>query len=251
MKSVMVAANWKMNKGPTETEEFLLQFLKLIPQVDHKHYVFFAPAYCLPAFSERLKYNDIGWGAQNCYFEESGAFTGELSPRVLSEMGSSFGLVGHSERRSLFSETDQDVAKKVKALQSCEITPMVCVGESLSERKEGRTDEVISEQLSAAMDACDISKGLVVAYEPVWAIGTGEVATPQQAADAHKTLRDLLVAKFGEAGTKTKILYGGSVKPENAAELAKQPNVDGFLVGGASLKIDSLIAIHDAAIAAE
>jgi triosephosphate isomerase len=176
-------------------------------------------------------------------WEWKGAFTGENSPHVLAELATPYVLVGHSERRALFGETDEQTGLKVKALHAEGITPMLCVGESLEEREAGRTNEVIVRQLKAGLAHRDATKRILIAYEPVWAIGTGKVASPEQANDAHAVLRKALVS-FGQAlADATPILYGGSVKPDNCAEIAKQPEIDGFLVGGASLESDSFLAL--------
>jgi triosephosphate isomerase len=246
----VVAANWKMHKSPREAGEFLKSFVAQsarLPLGAGCEVVFFVPAINLLVAAEILRESKVKWGAQNCYFELKGAFTGENSPAVLAEIGAGYALVGHSERRALFHETDADTGKKVKALHGVGILPMLCVGETLNEREAGRTNEVILRQLRAGLEQRDLNKKVVVAYEPVWAIGTGKVATPLQVNEAHLALRQGLKDLGGEAfANATPILYGGGVKPENAAELGAQAEIDGFLVGGASLEIASFLALCSA-----
>jgi triosephosphate isomerase len=249
MRPFVVAANWKMHKSPSEAVAFFKDFLpktKGLPagSKGERQIVFFVPAVDLWVTEQALRGSGLGWGAQNAYFEMKGAFTGETSPAVLAEITATHCLVGHSERRSLFHETDEDTGKKVKALQGVGITPMLCVGETLAEREAGKTNDVIVRQLKAGLAARDASKPVTIAYEPVWAIGTGKVATPEQANEAHVVLRAALREIGGEAlANSTPILYGGSVKPDNAKELATKPEIDGFLVGGASLEVASFLAL--------
>lgn len=250
MRAFVIAANWKMHKSPREAAEFLKSF---IPKLEAsaamkdaaaRKVIFFVPAIDLNVVAEALKPTKIGWGAQNSHYELKGAFTGENSPAVLAEIGAPYVLVGHSERRAIFHESDVETAKKVKTLQSVGITPMLCVGESLTERESNSTSEVIVRQLRAGLSERDSAKSFMIAYEPVWAIGTGKVATPEQANEAHSVLRKALREIGGSAlADATPILYGGSVKPDNCAEIAKQSEIDGFLVGGASLEVDSFLAL--------
>jgi triosephosphate isomerase len=246
----IVAANWKMYKSPKEALSFFSAFL---PKLElsgaardpaYRKIIFFVPAIDLAVTIEALKGSHVGWGAQNAHWESKGAFTGENSPQVLSELATPFVLVGHSERRALFGETDEQTGKKVKALQAFGITPMLCVGESLEEREAMRTSDVIVRQLKAGLAHRDTIKRVMIAYEPVWAIGTGKVATPEQANEAHAVLRKALHQIGGAAlAEATPILYGGSVKPDNSLQIAQQPEIDGFLVGGASLEVDSFMAL--------
>ncbi len=235
----VVAGNWKMNNGPAATRDFFGAFLGAYAPRNDRTVLFFPPALSLPAAVEATRpRKDIGLGVQNVYWEPKGAFTGEISAPMARDAGATYVLVGHSERRHVFGESDQDVARKVKAVFDAGLTPVVCVGELLEERKAGRVDEVNLRQLGAVLDA--ISKeqaaSMIVAYEPVWAIGTGVNATPEDAAAAHGTLRRRLVEWLGRtAGSAVPILYGGSVKPDNAAALLAAQDVDGLLVGGASL----------------
>lgn len=250
MRPFVVAANWKMHKSPAETDSFFQAFLPKLEtsgvakDAAFRKVIFFVPALDLYVAQKAVKGSPVCVGAQNVYWETKGAFTGENSPAVLAELATPYALVGHSERRALFGETDEQTAKKVKALQAVGITPMLCVGETLEEREAGRTNEVIVRQLQAGLAERDATKRVIVAYEPVWAIGTGKVATPEQAGEAHATLRKAL-ATIGAAALAdaTPILYGGSVKPDNAAEIARQKEIDGFLVGGASLEADSFLAL--------
>lgn len=240
----VVAANWKMYKSPREAVEYLKGFLPKAENLpEGRKVIFFAPSINLWVVQELLRNTQIGWGAQNCYFAEEGAFTGETSPKVLSEIGAPYTLVGHSERRTLFGETDEHTARKVQALHKVGITPMLCVGETLQEREANTTEEVIRRQLRTGLSLRDSTKEVIIAYEPVWAIGTGKVATTQQAVDAHVVLRDELRKIGGEKLAGSPILYGGSVKPDNAPELAAQNEINGFLVGGASLKVDSFLEL--------
>jgi len=235
-RSFIVAANWKMNKGPIESVEFLSEFFSLFTKWPKCEIVIFPPAIDLVSVARMIEEKPLRWGAQNCHFEDNGAFTGENSPKVIAELGADYTLVGHSERRKIFGEIDEMLAKKIVAVQRHNMIPMLCVGEELSERESGKTNLVITEQLKKGLSQANLETKIVLAYEPVWAIGTGKVATPEQAEDAHAVLRKMLIEIGGESlSERTPILYGGSVKPENAAELSKKPNIDGFLVGGAAL----------------
>ena len=241
MRTILIAGNWKMNMGPKETADFFGQLdddaQKNIEGVD--------AAVCPPfvslsaAFSARKSGSAVKIGAQNVHFEDNGAFTGEISTAMLKELGCDFVILGHSERREYFGEDDAVVNKKVKKALAEGITPIVCVGEVLQERKEDRHFDVVKGQTSGSLDgltADDLTK-IVIAYEPVWAIGTGETATPEQAQEMHAFIREQLSQLFSEEAAATvRILYGGSMKPGNADELLRQPDVDGGLIGGASLK---------------
>jgi triosephosphate isomerase len=241
------AANWKLHKSPAEARTFFKAWKDKASalKTDQAQVVFFPSAISLEAASQELGSGPTQWGAQNCYFEDKGAFTGENSAAVVQSMGAKWVLVGHSERRSLFSETDDLCAKKVKKAQDLGLTPMFCIGETLQEREGAKTFEVLKRQLQQGLNLADKSKPLAVAYEPVWAIGTGKVAGPEQVQEAHQFLFDQLqLMGFSKA---TPLLYGGSVKADNAGTLIKIPHVDGFLVGGASLEVDSFLAIAHAA----
>ncbi len=237
------AGNWKLNKGPKATKEFLETLASQAHDEELSRLSLFLPALTLHLVPPSLAVRGLNWGAQNVYWEQEGAFTGENSPVVLKELGATHCLVGHSERRSLFSESNLDTQKKMQALARTQITPILCLGETLEQRKSGETNAVICTQLEDALKNWSASDSFWLAYEPVWAIGTGEVATPQQAEDAHRALKDKLKSLLPTVSSRVPILYGGSVKPENAEELGRMPSVNGFLVGGASLKVPSFLEI--------
>lgn len=244
MRKKIIAGNWKMNMGPKEADSFLSQFLTLVDPNAHQDWVLFPPYVTLPSVASKLKNNFIKLGAQNCHFESKGAFTGEISLNMLKEVGCHYVLVGHSERRQLFGETDLTCAQKIKSIEEASLIPMLCVGETQSERDEKKTNEVLKKQVVEGLKHWTKSSTLTLAYEPVWAIGTGKVATPPMVEEAHAVIRRLLseLSSPSLAG-EIRILYGGSVKPDNKAELALLPNVDGFLVGGASLEPKSFAQI--------
>jgi triosephosphate isomerase (TIM) len=238
MRKPLVAANWKMNGSKSGVDAF---FPVLVQEVESEkvEVVVFPPFVYLQQAVNCA--GGIAIGAQNMSQETSGAFTGEVSAAMLLDTGCRYVLVGHSERRSLYGEDNDCVARKFKAAMDSGLTPVLCVGESLEEREADRTLDVVESQLTAVIDlvGIDAVAGAVVAYEPVWAIGTGRTASPEQAQEVHGAIRDML----GAAGATTRILYGGSVKAENAAALFSQPDIDGGLVGGASLKADEFAAI--------
>ncbi|WP_374078539.1 triose-phosphate isomerase [Bdellovibrio bacteriovorus] len=238
MKKIF-AANWKLFKTPKETREFFAQFKEVANKATGE-LVFFPSAISLEAASTAVAGTSIKWGAQNCYHQASGAFTGENSAQVVKELGGSYILIGHSERRKIFGETDSLIADKVAFTQGLGLTPMLCIGETLEEREASHTFRVLETQLHLGLAKADKAKPVVIAYEPVWAIGTGKVATPEQVAETHTDVFSIL-QKLGFE--QSPILYGGSVKPDNAAGLIKQPHVNGFLVGGASLEVKSFSEI--------
>lgn len=241
MRIKICAGNWKMYKTHEEARAFLHEWNeKILPLPPLRcRFVIFPPAYDLSVFSSVAADASIEFGAQNIHFAKEGAFTGELSPVAVKSLGAKWALIGHSERRTLFGETDSLIAKKVLAAFENNLSPMLCVGETLAEREADQTQAVIVRQLVgglARIQDKNILSKLVIAYEPVWAIGTGRVATPAQVAETHLFIRQYLADKFGSSLSHSMaILYGGSVKPDNARELSAQENVDGFLVGGASL----------------
>lgn len=242
----LCAGNWKLHKTPSESLDFLQGLLDQISMEDQKNLVLLPPATSLAIFSEKLQSTSLGYGAQNIYFENSGAFTGETSPKVVAELGAEYCLVGHSERREHFNESDRLVAQKIKAVQNLNMTPILCIGENLEQREKEQTEQVLGEQLLGGLSLAETSRPLVIAYEPVWAIGTDRAATESQAESVHIWLRDYLSKSFSqEFAQKTLLLYGGSVKPSNALGLARQKNIDGFLVGGASLNIESFYEIFN------
>ncbi|HEX6134161.1 MAG TPA: triose-phosphate isomerase [Longimicrobiales bacterium] len=235
----VLAGNWKMNKGPSEAEAFFREFIRLYEPRADRTVVFFPPAISLPAAGAALVGRpDIGLGVQNIHWEESGAFTGEVSAGMAAAAGAHYVLAGHSERRHVFGETDEQVGRKTAAALAAGLLPIACVGETLDERRGGRLRDVLLRQLDAVLDAVPAAAldTLLIAYEPVWAIGTGVNATPADASEAHAILRARLTERSGaRAAAELPVLYGGSVKPDNAAELLAADGVDGLLVGGASL----------------
>jgi triosephosphate isomerase len=238
----VIAGNWKMHHGPEGTRGFF-GGLALDDVPEDRELIVFAPAVSLTA-AAAARDPRVQLGVQNIYWEDKGAFTGETSAPMALEAGARFVLVGHSERRHVFGETDAQTAQKVGAARRHGLVPVLCVGETLAERRDGRVEEVILRQLDAVLDTLGSEGRSLVAYEPVWAIGTGETATPEDASDAHATLRARLVEAWGsEAAARVPLLYGGSVKPANAAELLSARDVDGVLVGGASLDPSSFAAI--------
>lgn len=252
-RGAVVAGNWKMNLGPEETRAFFRAFAPRLPAEGRPTVLVFPPALSLAAAMESRPEDDppVLLGVQNIHWEREGAFTGEVSAAMARAAGATHVLVGHSERRHVFGETDDEVAKKVRAALSEGLTPVVCVGETLSERQGGRLKAVILAQLEAFLPFVMHGKEtpFLLAYEPVWAIGTGETATPGDADEAHGLLRERMRRELGpERSAEVSILYGGSVKPGNARELLRMPQVDGVLVGGASLDPASFSAIVEAAI---
>lgn len=248
----VVAGNWKMNMDPRETREFFRDFHSDLLPARRPDLLVFPPFVSLAAALEaRPEDPQVDIGVQNIFWEESGAFTGEVSAPMARAAGASHALIGHSERRHVFGERNEEVARKVEAALRAGLVPVVCVGETLDERRAGRLEEVILEQLDAIFPPVspDPDVAFLLAYEPVWAIGTGETATPEDASQAHGVLRTRLREVLGDArAVATPILYGGSVKPENAAELMRAPGVDGVLVGGASLDPVSFLAIARAGV---
>ena len=238
-RPLIYAANWKMNHGPTASASFIQRFLSLTAPADDRSLWFFPPAVSLAVVSQAVRSRpDVLVGAQNVHWEPKGAFTGELSIPMVQESGARLVLVGHSERRHLFGETDEQVARKTAAVLKAGLIPLVCVGETLAEREGGRTEHVIMRQLEPLLDKIppDEWGPLVVAYEPVWAIGTGKNATPDDAAQVHELIR-FSVSRRNVPG-RLPILYGGSVNAGNVLALLARPELDGVLVGGASLDAD-------------
>jgi len=239
-----LAANWKMHKTVGEALAFARDFLPRVKDAEAE--IAIAPPFtALAALGEALAGSNVALAAQNVHDEEKGAFTGEIATGMLVDVGCAWGIVGHSERRALFGETDAFVASKAAALFAAGLRPIVCVGETLAEREAGRTFAVLEGQLAGSLASIPAGRAaeLVIAYEPVWAIGTGRTATPAMAQEAHAMIRSWLRGHFNNAADAIRIQYGGSVKPENAAELMAQPDVDGALVGGASLEPESFARI--------
>jgi len=246
MRKKLIAANWKMYKTPEQTKEFFRAFLPLVAGHNRDEIVVCPPDIDLAAALEAANGSEVAVGAQNVHWKSEGAFTGETSTAMLLALGVTHVIIGHSERRQFFCETDDTVNLRLKAALEAGLTPICCVGEVLEEREAGLTDDVLRRQCVRAFHAVSSKKGtkLVVAYEPVWAIGTGKTATPELAAEAHAVIRREATEVFGEEfASKLRILYGGSVKPENAAALMAQEEIDGALVGGASLDPKSFAAI--------
>ncbi|MEN3038671.1 MAG: triose-phosphate isomerase [Candidatus Kryptonium sp.] len=247
MRKMIIAGNWKMNKDIKETFDFLLPLKNnLIGQNLNVEVVVCPPFTSLFISSDLLKDTRIKLGAQNMFYEVEGAYTGEISPKMLKSVKCEYVILGHSERRKYFGETDEIVNKKVKRAIEFGLKPIVCVGETLEEREAGETFKVLEKQVKGVLDGLTYEqlKDVVIAYEPVWAIGTGRNATPEQAEEAQKFIRDLVSDLFNkDIAQNLTIQYGGSVTPENAYSLLSQPDVDGALVGGASLKVDSFLKI--------
>jgi len=242
----LIAANWKMYKNPSQTDEFFRGFLPLIFGHERDEIVVCPPYIDLQVALESAKGSHIAIGAQNVYGKDEGAFTGEISPAMLVAVGCTHVIIGHSERRQYFAETDDTVNLKLKAALEHDLTPIVCVGEVLEEREASLTEDVLRRQCLRAFHAISAKKAakLVIAYEPVWAIGTGKTATPEMASDAHVLIRGEAAKAFGqEFAEALRILYGGSVKPDNATALMSEEEIDGALVGGASLDPKSFAAI--------
>jgi len=238
MRKPFIAGNWKMYKTIKEAIELVNSLRREVIDVEEADIVVCPPYTALSEVSDLLVDSNIGLGAQDVYWEESGAFTGEMSPLMLKDAGCSFVIIGHSERRKYFFETDETVNKKIKAALGVQLVPIVCIGETLEEREAGKTIEVVRVQLEGGLEGIDSDTILkmVIAYEPVWAIGTGKTATPQIAQEVHKFIRDWLGERFSaDIAAKVRILYGGSVKPSNIKELMQEADIDGALVGGASL----------------
>ena len=245
----LIAANWKLHKTVAETEDFLDRFVASAGDLGAVEVVICPPYLALAAAVERTRRSPIRVAAQNVHEAESGAFTGEVSIPMLAELGVGGAIVGHSERRQLFGETDEALARKVPALLAAGLEPILCVGESEAERDAGETEAVLRHQLEA--DLAEVADGdlarVVIAYEPIWAIGTGRTASPEQAEDACAFIRALIESRDADAASTIRVLYGGSVKPQNAAELFAQPDIDGGLVGGASLDPEDFLALCRAA----
>lgn len=242
----LIAANWKLYKNPQQTKEFLDAFVPLVKEHTRDEIVVCPPFVDLNAAVEASRGSNIKIGAQDVFWEKEGAYTGEISCDMLLAVGCTHVIIGHSERRQYFGETDDTVNRKLERSLESGLTPIVCVGEVLEEREAGLTDDILRRQCTGAFRGISGRKAakMVIAYEPVWAIGTGKTATPEMAAEAHETIRGEVRKAFGEEfANNVRILYGGSVKPENANALMSQEQIDGALVGGASLKPDSFAAI--------
>lgn len=255
MRKPIIAGNWKMYKTVAESVDLVNRLKESLKEVSaSKIDVVVAPVYTsLYAVSKVLSGHWIALSAQDVFWEMEGAYTGEVSPIMLKDCGCSYTIIGHSERRQYFGETDETVNRKLRAALQAGLYPIVCVGETLNEREQGETFQVVDRQVRrclAEVSPADMKK-VIIAYEPVWAIGTGKTATPEQANEVHAFIRDLVFRLYGtQVADELRIQYGGSVKPENTKGLMEQPDIDGALVGGASLKADSFTAIVMGALAA-
>jgi len=248
-RKALIAANWKMFKTPAEAKAFVDAFLPLVAGHDRDEIALFPSPVLLPTVVEAAKGSDVSVGCQNIHFAEEGAYTGETSVGQVVAVGGTHTLIGHSERRQYFGETDEIVNKKLHTALKHGLVPIVCVGEVLAEREAGKTESVLRTQVTGAFAgvsglAAEVLASIVIAYEPVWAIGTGKTATPEMAVEAHKIIRAEIAKLLGpEVAAAMRILYGGSVKPDNATSLIGEVEIDGALVGGASLKPESFAAI--------
>jgi triosephosphate isomerase (TIM) len=250
MRRKFIAGNWKMNTSRAEGVALATALAAKLGSSANVDVAVCPPSLYLEAVGQAIKGSAVALGAQNCHYEAKGAFTGEISPQMLRDIGCTYAILGHSERRQIFKETSQDVNRKVLAVLRAGLLPIVCVGETLEERQGGKTAAVVREQIEGSLAALTAEQmvKIVIAYEPIWAIGTGVVATPEQAEEVHSDLRKLLEVRYNsQVASSIRIQYGGSVNAENAATLLGQPNIDGALVGGASLKAETFLAIVAAA----
>jgi len=246
LRTPIIGGNWKMNKTLKEAVNTARDLKEKLGSIRGVEVVIFPPFTALESVKEVIKGTNIGLGAQNMYWKGKGAYTGEISPFMLLDVGCKYVILGHSERRQYFGETDQGINKKLKVALSLGITPVVCVGEKIEERRGGKAKQIVDWQIRGCFKEItpEEAKRIVVAYEPIWAIGTGETATPEQAEEMHLFIRNILKELFGkEASNSLRIQYGGSVKPNNIKELMEKEDIDGALVGGASLKANSFAEI--------
>jgi triosephosphate isomerase len=246
MRKIIVAGNWKMHTDRHEARTLAQELVMRLSGLKRTKIILCPPFTALFDISEILKGKPLGLGAQNMYYAPEGAFTGEISGKMLRSVGCQYVILGHSERRHIFGETDEMIQRKVPAALQYGLKPIICIGETLSQRQEDKTLDIVEEQLKAALATVTVEqiKDCIIAYEPVWAIGTGINATPQQAAEVHALIRQLLGQLYNpKIAAEITIQYGGSVKPENASALIQEPNIDGFLVGGASLKAEDFTQI--------
>ncbi|MEO0071469.1 MAG: triose-phosphate isomerase [candidate division WOR-3 bacterium] len=239
----LIAGNWKMHKGPKEAGGFAQELKKRVAGLTGREVVVFPSFVSLPVVAEVLRGSNISYGAQNVFYELKGAFTGEVSPAFLAEIGCGYVIIGHSERRNLLGETNEMCAKKIRAALSCGIRPILCCGETLEERNRGETFAVVERQLAGSLSGVADEAILDIAYEPVWAIGTGHNATPEEAGRVHAWIRQWLMAHRPNTAGEMRIIYGGSVNPVNIDGLMQQEEINGVLVGGASLDVDSFVRI--------
>ena len=246
MRKKVIAGNWKMNMDLHQSQKLVSEIINGLGKDNKAEVIVCPPFTSLSEVSSLLKGIQIKLGAQNMHFEESGAYTGEVSAEMLKSVGCEYVILGHSERRVIFNESDEMINKKIKTALSKGLKPIFCVGELLGQRESGKTMQIISAQIEKGLDGItsDQMKSIIIAYEPVWAIGTGKTATPQQAQEVHLFIRELVAKKFSTSVAENLIIqYGGSVKPDNSGELLSQKDIDGALVGGACLKADSFLGI--------
>lgn len=242
MRKPIIAGNWKMNNTMFESVRLVGEMKERLEAVPEVQSVVCPPFVSLPKVAEMLMGSSIGVGAQNMYFEDKGAYTGEIAPAMLKGI-CQYVILGHSERRALFSETDEIVNRKVKAGLKAGLNPIICVGETLEENEANKTEEIVTRQVNAALDGLSSLENIVIAYEPIWAIGTGKAATEEQANTTIGMIRNVTSRLFGAAAQELRIQYGGSANAANISALMKQPEIDGALVGGASLKADEFAAM--------
>ena len=242
MRRPFIAANWKMNMTTAETKDFLSHFVPAVQDVSNVDIIVAPPFTSMETAAKEIRGTNVMLSAQNVFFEQKGAYTGEISPPMLVELGCTYTIVGHSERRQYFLEDDMIVNKKIKTAKNNGLDIILCIGESLTEREAGKTFEVLKKQMEEGLNGVKLN-GIVIAYEPIWAIGTGKTATPEQAQEVHAYIRGTLEAAYGNEVDDLCIIYGGSVTPENVDSLMSCRDVDGALVGGASLKVDSFTRI--------
>ncbi len=242
MRIPIIAGNWKMNNTVFESVRLVGDMKDRLEAIDGVESVVCPPFVSLPKVAEMLMASSIGVGAQNMYYEEKGAFTGEVSPAMLKGI-CQYVILGHSERRGIFGETDEMVNRKIKAALNADLKPIVCVGETLDENESNQTEEVVTRQVKAALEGLSSLENLVIAYEPIWAIGTGRAATEEQANDTIGLVRSVIAQLYGEAAQALRIQYGGSANASNIAALMSKPEIDGALVGGASLKADEFVSM--------
>ncbi len=246
MRTPVIAGNWKMFKTADEARAFVREFLPLVADAAGVEIVLAPPYTALEAVAALVRGTAVGVASQNVHFAAEGAYTGEVSPRMVKAAGVSHAIIGHSERRQYYAETDDSVNRKIRAAMAAGLTPILCVGETLAEREAGSTFDVVGRQRRAGLAGVDAAAApkVVVAYEPVWAIGTGKTATPEQAQEVHAFVRGLLAGLYGnEVAGRIRVLYGGSVKPDNIGRLMAQEDIDGALVGGASLQAAGFASI--------
>lgn len=245
----IIAGNWKMNKNIEQTKEFVQAVKNQIPSGDQVDAVIGAPSLLLETLVREIQGSPLKSAAQNCYFEDAGAFTGETSPQALKDLGVDYVIIGHSERRDYFKETDEDINKKAHAIFRNGMTPIICCGESLEQRESGETEAFVSNQIKHALAGLTLDQiqTLVIAYEPIWAIGTGKSSSPELANDTCSLIRETVAQLTNsEVAEAVRIQYGGSVKPNNIADYLAQEHIDGALVGGASLEAESFVALLEA-----